>query len=48
MGLAMFCLLILFPHEIISVFSVPSSRGLDMYLVFIDIIIFIRKDESAQ
>ena len=48
MGLAMFCLLILFPYETIPVFPVPSSRGLDMCLVFIDIIIFIRKVESVQ
>ena len=47
MGLGMFYLLISFPHELISV-PVPSSRGLDTYLVFIDTVIFIRKNESAQ
>lgn len=44
----MFCSLILFCHELISVFPEPSSRGLDTYLVFITIIIFVRRNESAQ
>ena len=44
----MFYLLTSVPHELISVFLVPSSRELDTYLVLIITIIFVRRNERTQ